>query len=281
RMPGSPLGDKVELKNMNSFKAVKEALQYELDRQKGLFNNNEKILQETRLWDEDSKKTISMRTKEEAKDYRYFPEPDLVPFVIEDEIIKKLNLELPELPKKKKERFIREYNIPTYDAEVLTKDKNLALFFEECAKLYANPKTIGNWIMGELLMYLNERDISISDIGLKPKALADLLKLIDSNIISGKIAKEVFHEMLSANKEPNEIVNLRGLTQITDEDQIRAVIERVLKENQGVVKDYENGKKNAFIYLVGQVMKETKGRANPQKTNELLKEHLEKILKKS
>jgi aspartyl-tRNA(Asn)/glutamyl-tRNA(Gln) amidotransferase subunit B len=278
RVPGDALGSKVELKNMNSFKALKEALQFEATRQNRLFNNNEKILQETRLWDEDSKNTVLMRTKEEAQDYRYFPEPDLVPFVIDEALIERIRADLPELPGEKKERFIKEYNLPSYDASVLTKDKAVSLFFEECCKLYENPKTISNWIMSELLMHLNEQGITISGMKLKAKSLIELFKLIDSNIISGKIAKEVFHEMVITNKEPIEIVNSKGLRQIVDEDSIKDVIKKVLKENPNVVADYANGKKNSFIYLVGQVMKETKGKANPQKTNELLNGELERFL---
>lgn len=280
RKPNEPLGNKVELKNMNSFKAVKEALQYEAERQGRLFSNNEKILQETRLWDEDSKKTASMRLKEEAQDYRYFPEPDLVPFVIENKFVEEIRLKIPELPQNKKERFIKEYNLPDYDAEVLTKDKSLSVFFEECSRLYKNPKTVSNWIMGELLMYLNEQNVSMTELKLEPGYLVEILKLIDSNVISGKIAKEVFSEMLSTNKTPNEIINSKGLTQITDEDVIKKAIEKVLKENQQVVADYKNGKQNAFTYLIGQIMRETKGKVNPKKANEILKTQLEEILKR-
>ncbi|MFH0839338.1 MAG: Asp-tRNA(Asn)/Glu-tRNA(Gln) amidotransferase subunit GatB [Candidatus Omnitrophota bacterium] len=280
RIPGEPLGNKVELKNMNSFKAVKEALHYESERQKNLLQNNEKVAQETRLWDEDAKKTVLMRSKEEAQDYRYFPEPDLVPFKVAHELIDAIRASIPELPKEKKERFIMQYNLPPYDAEVLTKDKHLAGFFEKCALGYTNPKVVSNWIMSELLMYINEHNLSITEIALEPGSLVELLKLIDSNMISGKIAKEVFNEMLLTRKEPLSIINEKGLTQILDEGYIGTVIEKVLKDHQSVVEDYMNGKKNAFIYLVGQVMKETKGRANPQKTNELLREYLGKKFKK-
>ncbi len=280
RRPGEPLGSKVELKNMNSFKAVKDALGYEAERQERLFSNKEKILQETRLWDEDSKKTISMRLKEEAQDYRYFPEPDLVPFVIDNKLVERISLEIPEMPENKKKRFIKEYNLPVYDAEVLTKDKNLSVFFEECSKIYNNPKTVSNWIMGELLMYLNEQNVSITELKLKPEYFVEILKLIDSNVISGKIAKEVFSEMLSTNKAPSAIISLKSLTQITDESTLRKVVEKILNENQRVVTDYKNGKQNAFTYLMGQVMRETKGKANPKKANDILRERLEEILKK-
>ncbi len=277
RLPGDPLGSKVELKNMNSFKAVKEGLQYEAKRQKDLSKDKEKISQETRLWDEEAKKTMLMRSKEEAQDYRYFPEPDLVPFVVDSELVDRIKSELPELPIKKKERFISEYKLPEYNAEVIVKDKDLAIFFEECAKHYENPKAISNWIMSELLMYLNEHKISVADLKVKPKSLTELLKLIDSNIISGKIAKEVFTQMLDTGHEPIKIVKEKGLTQIQDESQIEEAIKQVLDNNPQAVSDYKSGKQSAMIFLVGQVMRQTKGKANPKKTNELLREQLSKI----
>jgi len=268
-------GTKTELKNMNSFKAVQKGLEYEVKRQKKLLERGEKIIQETRRWDENSNKTYAMRSKEEAHDYRYFPEPDLPPIVLEKDYIEKIRKTLPEMPHARKKRYIEEYGLPEYDAGVITSSKALADFFEECVREYDEAKTVSNWVMGELLGTLNAMDKEIDEIALTPKHLADMLKLIDKGTISGKIAKKVFKEMIETGKSPNEIVEEKGLKQIADEGELSKIVDKVMADNPKSVEDYRAGKKKAIGYLVGQVMKETRGKANPQLVNKLLKEKLE------
>ncbi len=270
------LGTKVELKNMNSFKAVKAALEHEVQRQTEAKEAGEKIIQETRLWDADKKKTYAMRTKEYAHDYRYFPDPDLVPFNIDDVMLDNAAKEVTELPDDKKKRFIKEYSISDYDAYLLISDKALANFFEECVKLYKNTKAIVNWLGTEVLKYLNAKAKQFSDISLTPGQLTDMLKMIDEGLISGKMAKDIIIEMIETKKSAHDIVKEKGLTQISDESKIKAIVADVLKNNSGVAADYKKGKTNALAFLVGQVMKATKGKANPGIVNKLLKEELEK-----
>lgn len=274
RQPVRPLGVKVEVKNMNSFKAVEKALEYEIHRQIRALEEGKKIIQETRLWDENREITTSMRTKEEAHDYRYFPEPDLVPIEIDREWIERIRKSLPELPEVRKARFVRDYKIPDYDASVLTSSRELADYYEECVKLYKKPKVIANWIMSELLRELKGRDIGIRECKVSPEHLAEMITLIDKGSISGKMAKEVFVEMFKTGKKASQIVKKKGLAQISDEEALAKIVDKVLKENPKVVEDYRKGKEKALGYLVGQVMKETKGRANPQIVNRLLKEKL-------
>jgi aspartyl-tRNA(Asn)/glutamyl-tRNA(Gln) amidotransferase subunit B len=267
-------GTKAELKNMNSFKGVKEALDYEVARQSKVLAEGKEIVQETRLWEVKKGISISMRSKEEAQDYRYFPEPDLVPLTIGKEWVAKIKESLPELPEARERRFISQYKIPEYDAGILTSSKSLADYFEECARLYPKPKVASNWIMGELLGNLKVSNREIEDCPVTPGHLAEMLKLIDKGTISGKIAKEVFAEMFKTGKRAEEIVREKGLTQITSEEEISEVVEKIIKENPKAVEEYREGKEKALGHLVGQVMRLTRGKANPQLANKLLKERL-------
>ncbi len=269
---GAPkFGEKVEIKNLNSFKAVKAAIAYEFERQKSLLDSGEKnlIIQETRLWDADRQETYSMRSKEDAHDYRYFPDPDLTPIVISKEYVEKLRSELPELPDQRKSRFVSEYSLSEYDADVLTSVKQLADYYEEAVTLGANPKKGANWILSELLGQIEDPE-KILSFPVKPSGIAELLKLIDNNTISGKIAKTVFKDMIETGDSPGKIIDEKGLTQVSDSSAIEGIIDIVLKNNQQSIDDYKAGKEKAIGFLVGQIMKESKGKANPQIVNELL-----------
>ncbi|MFZ3064594.1 MAG: Asp-tRNA(Asn)/Glu-tRNA(Gln) amidotransferase subunit GatB [Nitrospirota bacterium] len=267
-------GTKAELKNMNSFKFVQKALEYEIERQTEMLEDGKKIVQETRLWDTAKGVTISMRSKEEAHDYRYFPEPDLAPLMVDKKWIEDIRSELPELPDTKRARFVKDYSLPEYDAELLTSTIVMADYFEGCVKLHNQPKIISNWIMGDLARLLNENNLDIKDSPINSKKLTDMLKLMDKGIISGKIAKVVFEEMFKTGKEPEAVVKEKGLVQVTDESEIEKVIDEVIKANPGQLADYRAGKDKLFGFFVGQVMKESKGKANPAKVNELLKKKL-------
>lgn len=274
----SALGIKVEIKNINSFKAVKKALQFEVDRQKKLLAEGEKIIQETRHWDESKNITVSMRSKEEAHDYRYFPEPDLLPLRVSQEIIEEIRKNLPELPEARRKRFIKDYKIPEYDAEVLTSSKALGDYYEKAASSYYNRKVLSNWIMGELIRYLNEEKIGIEDSPVSPEKLVGMLKLMDEGVISGKMAKDVFEKMCKTGKDASQIVKESGITQITDEEELFEVIDKVIKENPKSVNDFNQGKEKALNYLVGQVMRYTKGRAKPDFVFNALKQRIKKGL---
>lgn len=271
------LGTKVEIKNMNSFKNVQRAIDYEIGRQADLLDTGEKIVQETRLWDADRGVTIAMRSKEEAHDYRYFPEPDLRPLVIKPEWIDQIRSELPELAAAKQRRFVEQYELPAYDAEVLTSSKAVANYFEECVRLFPQPKVVSNWVMGDILRELKRNDIDIRACPVTPAHLAGMLKLIENQTISGKIAKTVFDDMYATGQQPEEIVKAKGLVQITDNAALEELIVRVIAENAGPVADYRAGKTKTFGFLVGQVMKASKGKANPQAVNDLLKHKLENV----
>ena len=268
------LGVKTELKNMNSFRNVQRALDYEIRRQTGLLDQGEVIIQETRLWDAARGITSSMRGKEEAHDYRYFPDPDLVPIVVDSEWVGAVKALLPELPDTKKERFIREYGIPEYDAEVLTSSKPLANYYEACLRVYEKPKTVSNWIMSELLRELKRDEREIEECPVPAQNLAQLLNLIDEGLISGKIAKSVFEEMYRTGKKADEIVKEKGWVQVTDTSAIEKTVDEILTKNPREVEEYKKGKEKLFGFFVGQVMKATQGRANPQVVNELLKKKL-------
>jgi aspartyl-tRNA(Asn)/glutamyl-tRNA(Gln) amidotransferase subunit B len=267
-------GTKAELKNMNSFSAVEKGLEYEVERQRDILEDGGKIVQETRTWDENLNKTISMRGKEEAHDYRYFPEPDLVPLEIDEEWKSEMRKQLPELPRKKYKRFISEFGLPEYDAEVITGSREMAEFFERVLKEYDNPKNLSNWMMGEFLKLLNENNHSPFESGVSPKALAQMLVMIDEEIISGKIAKKVFEIMYNSGRDPEAIVKEEGLKQISDEDELENIVDNVIAENPDAVEDIKNGKDRAIGFLVGQVMKETRGKANPGMVNSMLREKL-------
>ncbi|MQL52009.1 Asp-tRNA(Asn)/Glu-tRNA(Gln) amidotransferase subunit GatB [Desulfofundulus thermobenzoicus] len=267
-------GTKTEIKNMNSFKALQRALAYEVERQIAVLEEGGRIIQETRTWDENKGVTLSMRSKEEAHDYRYFPEPDLVPLVIDRRWVEEIKKSLPELPDQRRNRYIKRYDLPPYDASVLTASREMADYFEECVALYPNAKAVSNWMMGDLSRLLNAHSMEITECRISPRQFTGMLKLMDRGTISGKIAKTVFEEMFATGKDPEQIVQEKGLVQITDEGAIAAIVEEVLANNPGVVEDYRKGKDKALGFLVGQVMKATRGKANPELVNRLLKERL-------
>ncbi len=273
----SGLGNRVEMKNLNSFKMVAKAFQYEVKRQEKVLREGGRIKAETRLWDEEKEVTAAMRSKEEAHDYRYFPEPDLPPLIIEDDWIDKIKKEMPELPQERKLRFAREYEIPEYDARILTADKSLADFYEDTARLFPEAKMVSNWVMGELLRGLRERNISIGECPLTASHLAGMLNLIKKGAISGRIAKDVFAEMFNSGKEAEEIVGEKGWRQMSDEEEVGKIAGEIIEKNPQSVKDFRSGKEKALGFLVGQVMKATRGKANPQLVNKLLKERLENM----
>ena len=267
-------GIKSEVKNMNSFSAVERALDYEARRQAEILSRGEEVIQETRAWNEDSQKTESMRSKEEAEDYRYFPEPDLTPLATDREDIEEIDEKLPELPRDKWLRFQEEFELPAYDAEVLTQEKKFAELFEEAAGEYHDPKEISNWLMGEYRRLLNEKEMEPGEAGLDPGDLITMLEMIDEETISSKIAKEVFEVMFEKGKDPVSIVEERGLKQISDEGELEKIIDQVIEENPDVVEDIRGGKDKAIGYMVGQVMQATEGKANPQKANQMLRDKI-------
>jgi len=265
------LGVKVEVKNMNSFKNVQKALEYEMERQIKMKEAGEKISQETRLWDASKGKTFSMRSKEESHDYRYFPEPDLPPLEISPEETEGIKKTIPELPNVKRERFEKEYKIPAYDAGVLTAEKENAGFYEKTVKASGEPKLSSNWIMVELMGKMNNEGIeSINDVKISPESLGKMISLIKKGTISGKIAKQVFEEMFKTGNDPEKIVSEKGLTQITDTKAIEDAVDAVIATNAKIVEEIKGGKEKGIGFLVGQVMKATKGKANPQLVNEIL-----------
>ena len=268
-------GTRVELKNINSFRFVQEAMEYELRRQEKVLREGGRVVQETRLWNTEKEITVVMRSKEEAHDYRYFPEPDLVPLMIPADRVEAIRRTLPELPDAKRERFAREYGIPVYDAEVLTISKDLAHYFEACVAVYPQPKTVSNWIMTELLRELNNSGREIADCPIPPERFAGLLKLIDDGTISGKIAKTVFEEMVRTGRSPEEIVKEKGLVQISDAGAIEVLIDDVLAAHPNERESYRRGKSQLLGFFVGQVMKRSQGKANPGKVNERLKTKLD------
>ena len=268
------LGTRTELKNMNSFRHVEKALEYEIKRQIGALKDGEKVVQETRLWDTDQNITVSMRGKEEAHDYRYFPDPDLVPLRIDGKWIEKIRNSIPELPDQKKERFVQDYKIPEYDAEILTSTKAMANYFEDCVRLFSEPKTVSNWMMGDLLRGLKGDEKEVDQCRVTPKHLAEMLNMLKDGTISGKIAKDVFEEMYRTGDPPARIVEEKGWVQILDMGEIERVIEKVIQANPKLVEDYQKGKEKVFGFLVGEAMKESKGKANPKLVNELLRKKL-------
>ncbi|HAM53093.1 MAG TPA: Asp-tRNA(Asn)/Glu-tRNA(Gln) amidotransferase GatCAB subunit B [Nitrospiraceae bacterium] len=268
------LGVKVEMKNINSFRFVEKALEYEIKRQIRTLEESGTIVQETRLWDPSTGTTQSMRSKEEAHDYRYFPEPDLVPVMPDKKWIDEIKAFLPELPDKKRARFNSEYALPEYDADLLTSEKTTADWFEQAVKAGAHPKTVSNWMMGELMRLINEENKSIEECPLKPHQLAEMIKLITKGIISGKIAKTVFDEMYKTGKDAEAIVKEKGLTQISDTGSLEKTVDEIISKHPGEVNRFKAGDEKLLGFFVGQVMKATKGKANPQLANELLKKRL-------
>ncbi|HYF84555.1 MAG TPA: Asp-tRNA(Asn)/Glu-tRNA(Gln) amidotransferase subunit GatB [Clostridia bacterium] len=271
------LGIKAEIKNMNSIKALQMALEYEQNRQAGLLDKGERVMQETRRWDDDKNISISMRNKELAHDYRYFPEPDLTPLVVDMDLIEKIRATIPELPHEKEKRFIKEYGLPAYDAMVITASKALAEFYEECLAEYNNPKPVSNWVMGELLRLLNDKKLDIEHVKFPPAYLAELLKLVEDSTISGTAAKQVFEAMFESGKEPKVLVKEMGLEQINDKDAIFGIVRQIIEENPKSVKDYKEGKDRAMGFLVGQTMKASKGKGNPQIISKIIKDIIDSI----
>ncbi len=270
------LGTKVELKNMNSFKFVEKALSYEIKRQIALLMEGKEIVQETRLFDEATQTTHPMRGKEEAHDYCYFPDPDLIEIKIDESWIEKIKSELPEMPLEKKRRFMEDYGLSEKEALILTEEKSLADFFEETVKLFKNPKKVSNFVLTEVLRLLNQEKIEdIRKTNLKPEHLAELLDLVEKGTISISIAKKVFPEVYKTGKSPAKIVEEEGLVQESSEEKLRAICEEVLKENPKEVERYKAGKKGLLGFFVGQVMKKTRGKANPKVVNEILTKLLE------
>ena len=268
------LGTKVELKNINSFRFVKDAIEFEIKRQTKVLNEGGKLSQETRLWDADKGQTATMRSKEEAHDYRYFPDPDLVPLSLEEDWIEELRKTLPELPALRQKRFVTDYGLPEYDAGVLTTTRALADYYEAAVTLVPQPKTVSNWVMGELLRELNNSGISVEHSPVSPERLAGLLALVDQGTISLKVARELFPEMYASGKAPDEIVREKGLTQVSDEGALEKMIDEVIVKNPAQVAQYRSGKEQVLGFFVGQVLKASGGKANPGKVNELLKRKL-------
>ena len=267
-------GVRAELKNMNSFRNVQKALEFEIRRQTALLLDGHEIVQETRLWDAAKGVTVTMRGKEEAHDYRYFPDPDLVPVEIDNAWMDSVKAELPELPDAKCARFEEQYGLSDYDAGVLTASKSLADYFEECVALFPSPKIVSNWVMVELFRLLKQEDQEIDACPIPPAGLAELLKLIDNGTISGKMAKDILEQAYDSKKSPKEIVEEQGVAQVSDESTLSAVVEQVVEAHPKEVEKCKAGKTKILGFLVGQVMKETKGQANPKKVNELLRKAL-------
>ena len=271
------LGTKTEIKNINSFKGVERAIEYEAMRQAELLEDGGKVVQETRTWDEKEGVTKSMRTKEEANDYRYFPEPDLVPFTVSDEYIENIRKSLPELPDARKERYMKEFGLSSEDAVFMTNDKATADYFEAAVDAGADPKACVNWLMGEFASQLSTDGIEIAKAPVSAESLAALLKLISKGTISGKIAKKVFATMWKEGGNPEEIVKAQGLVQISDTAELSKLVDEVVGKNPKAVEDFKAGKKKAVGALVGQIMKATKGKANPRVINELLNKKLQSL----
>ena len=269
-----PLGVKAELKNMNSFKAVKAALHFEILRQSRLLEDDEKIVQETRLWDEKRGETLSMRSKEEAHDYRYFPEPDLPPFSLTASEIDEIRKSLPELPQERFLRFMKTFSFSEKEAALLVSDKNLADFFEECLKILNNPKKIANWLTGPIFAELNNRNTSVVALGLTPGRLVQLISLVEDGTVSNLAAKDVLTDMLESGKDPEVLIREKNLSQVSNRDELQKMVEEVILKNKKSVDDYGTGKENALMFLVGQVMKISKGKANPKMVRDLIQQRL-------
>jgi len=268
------LGTRAELKNLNSFRNVEKAITYEIARQEALIDEGGKVIQETRLWDPDKSVSHSMRSKEEAHDYRYFPDPDLLPLQVDDTWIDAARSCLPELPDEKRVRFVREYGLSDYDANVLTATRELAEYFESCLQHGSDPKQTANWVMGPLLACLKIKETSVESSPISPEDLANLVLLIEEGVISGKIAKTVFEQMVETGGKPREIVSEKGMAQVSDTDEMAAVVTGVIQQFPDEVAAYRGGKKKLLSFFMGQVMKETKGKANPKIVNQLLRDKL-------
>ena len=269
-------GTRTETKNLNSFKAIHNSIEFEIKRQIEEVENGGKIYQETRRWDDAKGIGYAMRSKEDAHDYRYFPEPDLAPIILSDEYIQNLKDNLPEMPHIKKERYMKDFDLPEYDADILTSSIKTAKFFEEANDICNNPKAVSNWIMGDFTRMLNEKEIEIDESKVTSQNLAELITLIDKGTISSKIAKQVFEDMFETGENAKDIVEKKGLVQMSDEGAIKEIVQKVVDANPQSIVDYKAGKDRAIGFLVGQIMKETKGKANPQIVNKLLLEIINK-----
>jgi len=277
RLGQDKFGTRTELKNINSFRFVQKAIDFEVNRQIEVIEGGGRVVQETRLWNSDEERTVSMRSKEEAHDYRYFPEPDLPLLVLDGEWIKTATRSMTELPDLRRQRFMKEYALPEYDARVLTTTRALGDFFEETAALSRLPKNAANWIMGDLLRFYKEDNLDLKDLStssVTPKMLAEMIQLVDKGTISGKIAKTVLEDMCKTGKSAGVLIEEKGLVQISDTDELEKIVERVIEENAKTVEQYRSGKIGTFGFFVGQVMKATSGRANPQTVNDLLRKRL-------
>ena len=272
----SKLGTRVEIKNLNSFRALERAIEHEAGRQIDALEDGDKLVQETRTWDEEKQVTRAMRSKEQADDYRYFPDPDLPPLHIDSNWIQDIASSMPELPDQAQQRLMGNYGLSDYDAAWLTLTPQTLQFFDQAVQSYHDAKSISNWMMGELSRLLNQNNLELQDSLLRPQHLTDMLQMIDKGTISGKMAKVVFEEMFSTGKPPEEIIKEKGMEQISDQDTLQKVIDEAVTANAKVVEDYKNGKEKAFGFLIGQIMKATRGQANPALVNELLKERLNK-----
>jgi aspartyl-tRNA(Asn)/glutamyl-tRNA(Gln) amidotransferase subunit B len=268
------LGTRAEVKNINSFRFVEKAIEYEIRRQIAVVEDGGRVVQETRLWDSAKGITESMRSKEEAHDYRYFPDPDLVPVIAEQSWIEEIRASLPELPDAKKQRFIADYGLPEHDAFLLTEERAVAEWFEEAVRAGGQAKSVSNWMMGDLMRSLNEENRTIGECLLKPQQLAGMISLIDNGTISGKIAKTVFDDMYRTGKDADTIVKEKGLVQISDASEIEKAVDDILARSPKEIERYLAGDEKLIGFFVGQVMKATKGKANPQMLNELLKKKL-------
>ena len=272
----SKLGTRTEIKNINSFKFIEKAINFEIKRQIKILENGEKVTQETRLYDSAKDETRPMRSKEFANDYRYFPEPDLLPVVISDEEMQKIKDEFPELPTQKETRYQNEYGLSSYESQIIASSKSMADFFESSLASVKNYSLLANWIIGDISAYLNKELIEIHESKLNPENIAMLINRIDDQTISGKIAKSIFEEMCTNGSSPDQIIESKGLKQITDNDSIEKVVDEVIGNNSEQVKGYQSGKEKLFGFFVGQVMKKTQGKANPKTVNRILKEKLTK-----
>jgi len=271
----SEFGVKTEIKNMNSFRNVERAIEFEINRQIELIEDGERVIQQTLLWNADANEAYPMRSKEEAHDYRYFPDPDLLPVLVDEKWKTEIAKTLPELPDVKLKRFVSEYSLSVYDSEILTQTKSLADYYENIISFTDDYKTASNWLISEVLAIVNDKKIGISDFTITPVNLGKLINLIKDGTISGKIAKEVFTIMLENNSDPEVIVKEKNLVQISDTSEIEAIIQKIIDANSGQVEEYRSGKEKVFGFFVGQVMKESKSKANPKLVNEILKKRLQ------
>jgi aspartyl-tRNA(Asn)/glutamyl-tRNA(Gln) amidotransferase subunit B len=274
RKDSDQLGTRTELKNMNSFRNVQRALEYEIDRQIERIESGMDVLQETLLWNIQLGKTQPMRSKEESQDYRYFPDPDLIPVMIDDAWIKRIAGTMPELPAAKRLRFVQQYGIPDYDAQQLTQSRSMAEYFEQCVNLLNSPKEISNWIMSEVMRVLNEKGIEIKDLMVTPAMLTGLVDLLKKDRVSGLMAKEIFTKMADTGRGALDIIEELGLEQVSDEDSLKRIIREIFEANSREVTQYRAGKHQLLGFFVGEVMKKSKGKANPKIAGDLVKELL-------